>query len=382
MKHACPIILLLSLLGSGASAQVDPASGIDFVTIGNPGNAPWMGNGTPDDQAIGHGTVDYSYKIGRFEVTTAQWCEFINCALDRPANDRIPYVFAPTTWGAQAVTPQNTGAQRYAVPAGREMFAAGGVDWRTCAILCNWLSNGKRTDRAAFANGAYDVSTFGYRGASSIFTDQLAHNPGAQYYIPSWNEALKATYYDPNRYGDGQPGWWTWANKKEVPPAYGPPGVHVNIRGPVVGPDPNGPLAEANGAWNATYFPGYSPFSVPLGAYPASLSPWGLLDTAGGTSEWTEDAILTSGIWPTGRVAEGSPWQFVGDAAADFVGYPVGGLPTASTLNFGFRIASVIPAPSSCIMLGVAGTIMARSRRRYPWSASLHCSLRCPSCGP
>ena len=43
------------LVSAGASADIDPNSGIDFVRITHPGNAPWMGDGTPGDHAIGHG---------------------------------------------------------------------------------------------------------------------------------------------------------------------------------------------------------------------------------------------------------------------------------------------------------------------------------------
>jgi hypothetical protein len=38
------------------------------------------------------------------------------------------------------------------------------------AMYCNWLHNNQSTDRQAFLNGAYDVSTFGYSG--TVFTDQ------------------------------------------------------------------------------------------------------------------------------------------------------------------------------------------------------------------
>jgi len=58
---------LLSTLTT-AQAQPDP-SGIDFVTIGAPGNAGWAGRGRPD-QWIGRGGVSYEYRIGRFEVTS------------------------------------------------------------------------------------------------------------------------------------------------------------------------------------------------------------------------------------------------------------------------------------------------------------------------
>jgi len=61
-----------ALLSTFTTAQAQPdSSGIDFVTIGAPGNAGWAGCGRPD-QWIGRGGVSYEYRIGRFEVTSQQ----------------------------------------------------------------------------------------------------------------------------------------------------------------------------------------------------------------------------------------------------------------------------------------------------------------------
>ena len=83
------------------------------------------------------------------------------------------------------------------------MIPTGGVDWRTCAIFCNWLHNGKSSARSAFLSGAYDVSTFGYISSAGGFTDQLTHNAGTSYWIPTLDEWLKAAHFDPNRNGPG-----------------------------------------------------------------------------------------------------------------------------------------------------------------------------------
>ncbi len=50
---------------------------MDFVAIGNAGNAPdtqGMSDGTS-----GYGAVGYNYRIGKYEVTAAQW-QTINTA--------------------------------------------------------------------------------------------------------------------------------------------------------------------------------------------------------------------------------------------------------------------------------------------------------------
>jgi hypothetical protein len=259
------------LTASATLAQVDPASGIDFVSIGAAGNAAYPGDGTPNNRAQGRGGVNYEYRIGKYEVTTAQWVEFFNAAYDRPSNDRIPHLIPPSFWGGVPTAPTTPGGQRWAVPAGNEMRAVGNISWRMAAIYCNWLHNDKATTREAFLSGAYDVSTFGYTG--DVFTDQLTKSPGAKYWIPIWDEWLKAAHYDPNKANpDGSVGgWWRYSTTSDEVPIYGPPGVLVQ-----------GMPTQANAGWDGVDFPGFNPFTVPLGAYANVTSPWGLFDTAGG----------------------------------------------------------------------------------------------------
>lgn len=61
--------------GSWASADVFNMPGgltsLEWVTVGDPGNA----NDTHGD---GYGGVQYVYNIGKYEVTNAQYCEFLN----------------------------------------------------------------------------------------------------------------------------------------------------------------------------------------------------------------------------------------------------------------------------------------------------------------
>ncbi|MBX3385212.1 MAG: SUMF1/EgtB/PvdO family nonheme iron enzyme [Phycisphaeraceae bacterium] len=339
-----------------SGGRITVSHGIEFVTIGAPGNAPWMGDGTPQDRAIGRGGVGYEYRIGRFEVTTEQWVEFYNAAFDRPADDRIPHLIPSDHWGAVSTPAMTPGGQRWRVPAGNEYRAVGDISWRMAAIYCNWLHNDKSTNREAFLNGAYDVSTFGYVGDSNTFSDQAARSPGAKYFIPTWDEWLKAAHYDPNRNGPDQGGWWTWSNATDVGIIPGPPPSIIP------GGGTGGADGQANsGAWWMTH-PSPSPFSVPLGSYPTVQSPWGLLDVAGGTTEWTEEQIiLQSGT--RFRVSDGSFW-FDGPPQHDHIrSISSGQFPNVSTFEYGFRIAAVIPAPPSFALLAL-GLGVACSRRR------------------
>ncbi|GJQ29489.1 MAG: hypothetical protein HBSAPP03_13730 [Phycisphaerae bacterium] len=353
----------LAVFHAPALAQPDP-SGIDFVTITHPGNAAWAGNGTPGDRAVGRGAVGYEYRIGRYEVTTAQWVEFFNAAYDR-ADAPLPHLFPPNFWGAVGATPNNPGRQRWTVPAGNEMLPVGNISWRMAAMYCNWLHNDKSLDRAAFLNGAYDVSTFGYVGGSAVFTDQLTRHTDARFWIPSWDEWLKAAHYDPYKVnGDGTTGgWWTQPNGTNTPLWYGPPGVRVGVVNNQPVPDPNGPFAQANAGWHPGQFPG-TPFSIPLGAYPGIASPFGLLDVAGATTEWTE-GVISLGGQPFARVFDGSQWDISLSSALakDLLANRGGDFPSLSTYDLGFRIASQIPGPWG-LTAGVLLCIRAIGRSR------------------
>lgn len=344
-----------------AQSFIDPNSGIEFVTVGAVNNPAWTGPGIANNR----GSVGYVYNIGKFEVTTSQWVEFYNAVLDRPSTDRIPHVVSPFTWGAARVAPTTPGGIRYGVIPGLDMLPVNGISWRTAAIYANWLHNDKRTDRDAFLNGAYDVSTFGPGPENIGFTDQLTHNPGARYWIPTRDEWMKAAHYDPNRVNpDGTlGGWWNSANSSDSSPAYGPVGVRARTNFPL-GPDPNGALASANAAWG-TEFPGFSIFDIPLGAYENAVSPWGLFDTAGATSELTEGYLLNSidGI-PRVRYADGTAMG-IQSIGRDFVGNLGATVaPNESLPGIGLRLATSVPTPSSLALGLVACAVLQRRRSR------------------
>lgn len=337
-------------------AQVGP-DGIDWVTVGAVGNQPWQGNGTPGDRAVGRGGVAYEYKIGRFEVTTAQWAEFFSAAYDRDPGQWLPYLQPPSTWGASAAAPNTPGGRRWQALPGFENYAVGNISWRMAAMYCNWLHNGKSTERSAFLNGAYDVGTFGYVG--NIFTDQREHNPGARYWIPTWDEWLKAAHFDPNRHGPGQGGWWQYSTTSDTAPISNPP--------PLLVPGSNGQCNA--GGWTIG---GVSQFAVPLGAYGVT-SPWGLYDTAGGTAEWTEGTFEGPGV-PPNRMLDGS-WWIDGPTGADVINFESQDqFPSYSAFDAGFRLASSVPSPSGSLAVTL-GWLLSCSRNRRSRNAKRNIEL-------
>jgi Sulfatase-modifying factor enzyme 1 len=341
MRRLVPLVLCL--LASAAQAQVDP-SGIDFVTVGSPNNAAYNRD---DLQGLitGRGSVPYEYRIGRYEVTTSQWLEFYNTFKAR--SDFVPdsVLPPPQIWGAQ-MDPNYTGpGTRYRLipgnPDSGTRFTAG-ITWRTAARFCNWLCNGKSSSLSALDNGAYDTSTF-QEPMRGVFTDQLHHNPNALYFIPSIDEWAKASFYDPAANG-GQGGWWLNQYGRDRQPVFGPP-----------------PSWGGTGETN-TFFqlPGNAQFQIPLGAYESvgSVSPWGLLDSAGATTEWTEERLVND-FGQTFRYTGGSSSA----AGQTDWAYAYGADNPANRYAWdGLRVAASIPAPGAAFVL--VSTLYWRVMRR------------------
>lgn len=326
-----------------ARADVDPNSGIDFVRVGNAGNA-----GVPFADLPpffqGRGSVDYEYQIGRTEVTTSQWLEFYNGVLSR-----YPTLFSAPFWPGVTTSGDPNAPYRLRNPEAA-MYPVAGVTWRGSAIFCNWLHNNKQFDWASISNGAYDISTFGYNG--NVFTDQAAHNPGARYWIPTLDEWIKGAYYDPNRNGTNQGGWWRSPNMSDTPLIYGPPGV-----------------GQANAGFDSP-----NPYAIQLMSYPDTHSAYGMLDAAGGTREWLETILITGGL-PT-RMVMGTGWTSAGLGGGDSIDGFGALFPNTIGSIYGFRIASAVPAPHATSVFGIflVGTAT-RRRRRITCDTSPSCSF-------
>jgi formylglycine-generating enzyme required for sulfatase activity len=344
--------------------------GMDFVTIGQrvggPGSNQWQGLNNAgyvagqvenDGGAAGLGRVTQAYRIGRTEVPTASWVDFYNAASYVGATQGvIPFLQLSSGWGAEGSPDYAGPGRRWQVldplggpgPSSRtgHMIPVGDISWRTAAIYCNWLHNDRQMTREAFLSGAYDVNTFGF--ALDGFSDQISHSPGARFWIPTHDQWIAAAHYDPSRVNpDGTTGgYWQQSITSDTAPIYEQP--------------------ENGGQANALFNRGGRAFTVALGDYAAVQSPWGLFDTAGGSSEWTEGVIYNSEdptFAPFGRAHEGSA-RFNTPLGIDVIGGFGGEWAGFTDPMFGLRLAAAIPTPSgSATLLLCATTIIVRRRR-------------------
>ena len=251
-----------------AHAQPVPDYDFQWSTVGNVGNAPYT-SANPDDANVnGRGSVNYAFRASRLEITTGQWVEFLNTF--------APFEDSPLNGHANAQWPGHIGAGLGPVlPSGNRtliipstfpnaaMLPIGGISRRDAARYANWLHNDKAPTLAAISTGAYDTTTWGQRPGGG-YTDAPHRMPGAKFFLPELSEYLKATHYDPNRYGPGQGGYWEYKTRSDAPPIPGLPGEGTTSAGYL--PDGN-PFA----AWN-----------IPLGAYTNVQTAYGLFDSSGG----------------------------------------------------------------------------------------------------
>ncbi len=290
------------------------------MTIGAEGNEPYTGP-DPFNLVANRGRVDYAYRIGRHEVTTAQWVDFLNAM---QFTNLSPY-WEPFWWGGTIV--ETRPYFRFAViDDSTANWPVGGIPWRAAAYYCNWLHNGRPTGFSSVWDGAYDAMTL-YNDTITTVADQDTRHPDARYWIPSLDEWLKAVHYDPDRFGPGQGGWWDYPYRSNEPPVPG-------------WPDEGGETSagvEGNLNFDADVW------RIPLGSYPDSMTPWGLLDASGGGTEWLEEWDRPHIFGNRSRVADGSP--ITSTTASDAITLAGGGDPDKLAPYFmSVRIASRVPS--------------------------------------
>jgi len=307
-----------------ASPQLINKYGIDFAVIGDPGNRATNSSETPFNSP--RGSVGHTYALSRTEISIGQWYEFV----DAYGKYVSPTLAGPTFLGRRGIGLDFSRPSGFGLLPEAKAWAAE-VGWRYAAMYCNWLHNGRVNDKWAFESGAYDVSTFGKVG--NVYTDQVTRSQGAKFWIPSLDEWIKAAYWDPNRNGPGQGGYWLR------------PGGQDTLLTPGL-PENGGQSSAATS--NAK--------NLPVGSYPNVFSPWGLLDTSGSVAEWTERA---NGLGQRTYYGTGAGDSMTFNDSPDWVGSY--GLPDFNL--YGIRLATVVPSPGTATTL-VTLPLLSRRRRK------------------
>jgi hypothetical protein len=156
----------------------------DWVIVGDPGN-------TADTTR--YGAVANTFAIGRFEVTVAQYAEFLNVVAATDRYELYNTAMSTGSNGCQIDRTDGPNGYTYSVAADWTNRPANYVSFWDAVRYANWLHNGKPTgaqDVSTTEDGAYTIN--GYIGVDA---SHVGRNTSATYFIPSENEWYKASYY-------------------------------------------------------------------------------------------------------------------------------------------------------------------------------------------
>lgn len=317
---------------------------IDWVTVGDPGNVGELSGASAGGYGPDRicGAVDYTYNIGKYEVTNSQYREFLNAVAKTDTYGLYKTDMAGPYGGIDRSG--SPGSYTYAAKGGDPNWDSRPVNyvsWGDAARFANWLTYGQPTGAQGLAtteDGSYYLG-----GATTPEALQaVTRKTGALYVIPSGDEWYKAAYHK----GAGtNAGYWDYATGSDVvPTAEAPPGT-----------DP------VNGSANY-YVGGYvdpSYYTTEVGAYDAkpSDSAYGTYDQAGNLWEWNE-AIPAEGS----RGLRGG--SFYNDGGGDgsatlHAAFRPWDGPMEQNAGRGFRVAEV-PEPATLSLLVLGGLVLLR----------------------
>jgi sulfatase modifying factor 1 len=301
-RRAFRLWLLVSvafLLGTSAASAV----GIDWVTVGDAGNAcdPQAG-GLSGGPGGCFGAVADEYRIGKFEVSNAEYAEFLNAIAATDTNGLYGAVMG---LGGMALITQagSSGSFSYSAVAGRENRPVSYVTFYDSLRFANWLHNGQPTgaqDSTTTEDGAYDMSL----GSSVV------RKAGATAFLTSEDEWYKAAYY---KGGGTNAGYWVYpaGSNTQNCTAPGATANTANCQGAV------GDLTDR-------------------GSYTGSASPSGTFDQGGNV--WERNEAI---IGPPSRGMRGSSHSDLGLWLQAVNRFQID--PTSENFLTGFRVASTVP---------------------------------------
>jgi formylglycine-generating enzyme len=321
------------ILSQVASADVfnmpDSQKSLLFVPVGDVGNAA---------NTNGRGSVNYNYQIGTYDVTVAQYTQFLNAVAWTD-----PYHLWNSNMGntstatlGQISRSGASGSYTYTFQTGHDNMPVNNISWGDAVRFANWLSNGQRAtgveDGTTTEQGSYTVN-----GAITDATlNNVNRNANASYVIPTRDEWYKAAYYKGNGLNAG---YWLYATQNNTVPSN---------------------IMNADGLNNATYYNnGYTDpvnYFTEVGFFHLCPSPYGAFDMAGEMWQWGETRVSsTTRDVHSGSFAGGSQYLPSSRTTTDYFNdsYYDG--------STGFRVAAV-PEPASLALLGI-GAVALLTRR-------------------
>lgn len=344
MKRFLLVLLVIWAISVPLSADVfnlgPGLTNLEMVTVGDPGNAA---------DTSGSGSVNYTYAIGKYEVTAGQYCDFLNHVAATDTYGLYNALMWTDNYGCKIQRSGSSGGYVYSVAADWANRPVNFVSFWDSLRFANWLNNGQPTgpqDSSSTEDGAYNIN--GYNGSDG---HTIQRQSGSKYAVTSEDEWYKAAYY---KGGGNNAGYWSFPTQSDIKPG--------QDTADVLGNNANYSIA-GNYALGAPYY------RTAVGEFENSGSAYGTFDQGGNVWE-RNDSIYTSGssVYRSRRGGSfGTSWLSL-DSYWGSISEGV----TVESWGIGLRVAEVpdgwqpVPEPSSLLVLagGVGMLIGLRRRRR------------------
>jgi sulfatase modifying factor 1 len=330
-----------------------------WLTVGNPGNAPDTAVMTKDpvtggDSTTGYGSVGYTYQISKYDVTDTQYVAFLNTVDPTGANSLSTYSPSMTATAAPIAGTDYSGGinytssaangAKYSVKPGYSNQPAVWISWTDAARFTNWYANGQGT--GGTETGVYNIASAATTYSGMTITGGADTPPtrasGANVFLPSENEFYKAAYYDPTLNG-GAGGYYQYGTQSNTAPTRSAAPGGTN---------------SANYDFQDYGYPNPSTnYVTDVGAYTNSVSYYGLSDADGDVYNWTENFSPNPSGPGNLPVYRGGSWyygsEYDGASFRDTYTYA----DSDSYAWFGFRLArlATVSVPSGTWNVDAAG---------------------------
>jgi formylglycine-generating enzyme required for sulfatase activity len=307
-------IILAAIAGSVFAAT--PAKQVDmqWVHVGNAGNAA---------DGRGYGDVAYDYYIGKYEVTWTQYAAFLNAVAATDKYDLYHTSMGSMTFATHGGITRDgvSGSYTYSVKIAFTNRPVAFVSWYDAIRFANWMTGG------ATESGSYTITDGGADSGKVAIPDaaqRAAWAKGGKTHVllPSEDEWYKAASHK----NDGLTNnYWYYPNGSNKPPTATTPTLQSK---------------ESPGSAN---YDNTVKATTDVGAY-STASPYGTYDQGGNVWEWNEGLLSSD---RTERVIRGGAFNSAVRAPNLRASYRNARKPSDGNGEFGFRVSSVGPAPTT-----------------------------------
>ena len=322
MKLSQTLLILFASLYL-ALGMLHASIDMDLVPVTDAGNAP--------DPATGYGAVEAGFQIGKYDITAAQYCAFLNAVAKKDTYSLFDTRMESDPNVACIQRRGSKDSYTYSIIEDgkkRGQFPITYVSWFAAARFCNWVHNNQRSgdqEATTTERGAYLLD--GIVSGHAVPVER-----GARCFLPSEDQWYKAAYY---KGGGVDAGYYAYPTQSDIAPGNTIDG-HSNRANYSI-------TKKIKGLWglseSTTFSNKEAPYLTSVGIFSASPGVYATYDMGGNVFQWVDAGDKTA-LLEDEQVVRGGAWSKDFNAASlksDFRGVHATYL-TASSI--GFRVAA------------------------------------------